>query len=56
MQDVNKLSWIPNGAMAVAGGMALAGAPQAAKILGNAVFTADVLRTAEEEGIKQTVK
>lgn len=56
MQDVNKLSWIPNGAMALAGGMALAGAPQAAKILGDAVFTADVLRAAEEKGMKQAVK
>lgn len=56
MQDVNKLSWIPNGAMALAGGMALAGAPQAAKILGDAVFAADVLRAAEEEGMKQAVK
>lgn len=56
MQDVNKLSWIPNGAMAVAGGMALAGAPQAASVLGNTIFTADVLRAAEEGGIKQAVK
>lgn len=56
MQDVNKLSWIPNGAMTVAGGMSLIGNPVAANILGNALFATDVIETADEKGTKSTIK
>ena len=56
MQDVNKLSWIPGGAMAVAGGMSLIGNPVAASILGNALFATDVIETADEKGTKSAIK
>lgn len=56
MQDVNKLSWIPNGAMAVAGGMSLIGNPVAADVLGNAVLATDIVEAADRKGIKQAIK
>ena len=55
-QDVNKLSWIPNGAMAVAGGMSLIGNPVAADVLGNAVLATDIVEAADRKGIKQAIK
>lgn len=56
MQDVNKLSWIPNGAMAVAGGMSLIGNPVAANVLGNATLVTDIVEAADRKGVKQAIK
>lgn len=56
MQDINKLSWLPNGAMAVAGGMSLIGNPVAANVLGNAVFATDIVEASDRKGVKQTIK
>lgn len=56
MQDVNKLSWIPIGATAIAGGMSLIGNPVAADVLGNAVLATDIVEAADKKGIKQAVK
>lgn len=53
MQDVNKLSWIPNSAMAVAGGMSLIGNPVAVDVLGNAALATDIV---EASDMKQAIK
>ena len=56
MQDVNKLSWIPNSAIAVAGGMSLIGNPVAADVLGNVALATDIVEAADRKGIKQAIK
>lgn len=53
IKDVNKLAWIPNGAMALAGGMSLAAAPQAANILMNTIgveAVAEALKNKDYKG------
>jgi hypothetical protein len=56
MQDVNKLSWIPNSAMAIAGGMSLIGNPVAANVLGNVALATDIVEAADRKGVKQAIK